>query len=87
VEDRNRSSGVYYVRYVNAKDVGDSKGFFSKLFSSKDESVLQAKKYQVLVKNTGENSASVYVQDADGKPENTAAGAQLLILLNEQLAR
>jgi outer membrane protein assembly factor BamC len=87
VEDRNRSSGVYYVRYVNAKDVGDSKGFFSKLFSSKDESVLQAKKYQVLVKNTGENSASVYVQDADGKPENTAAGSQLLTLLTEQLAK
>jgi outer membrane protein assembly factor BamC len=48
---------------------------------------LQAKKYQVVVKNTGENSANVYVQDADGKPENTPAGSQLLTLLTEQLAR
>ena len=87
VEDRNRSSGVYYVRYINAKDVGDKKGFFSNLFSSKDDSKLQAKKYQVLVKSTGENSANVYVQDADGKPENSQAGIQLLTLLSDQLIK
>jgi outer membrane protein assembly factor BamC len=87
VEDRNRSNGVYYVRYINAKDVGDSKGFFANLFSSKDVSKLQAKKYQVIVKSTGENSANVYVQDADGKPENTPAGIQLLTLLTDQLAK
>ena len=87
VEDRNRSNGVYFVRYVNAKDVGDTKGFFSNLFSSKDSSKLLAKKYQVIVKSTGENSANVYVQDADGKPENTPAGIQLLTLLNDQLAK
>ncbi|APC05919.1 outer membrane protein assembly factor BamC [Polynucleobacter asymbioticus] len=87
VEDRNRSTGVYYVRYVNAKDVGESKGFFSNLFSSSDNAALMAKKYQVLVKSTGENSANVYVQDADGKPENTPAGMQLLTLLSDQLAK
>ena len=87
VEDRNRSAGVYYVRYVNSKDVGESKGFFSNLFSSKDDSNLKAKKYQVVVKSTGENSASVYVQDADGKPENTPAGMQLLTLLTDQLTK
>jgi outer membrane protein assembly factor BamC len=87
VEDRNRSNGVYFVRYVNAKEVGDTKGFFSKLFSSKDDTKLQAKKYQVIVKSTGENSANVYVQDADGKPENSPAGIQLLTLLNDQLSK
>ena len=87
VEDRNRSTGVYYVRYVNAKDVGESKGFFSNLFSSSDNAALKAEKYQVLVKSTGENSANVYVQDADGKPENTPAGMQLLTLLSDQLTK
>jgi outer membrane protein assembly factor BamC len=87
VEDRNRAAGIYYVRYVNTKDVGDTKGFFSKLFSSKDDTKLQAKKYQVIVKTTGENTANVYVQDADGKPENTPAGVQLLTLLNDQLSK
>jgi outer membrane protein assembly factor BamC len=87
VEDRNRSSGVYYVRYVNPKDLGDTKGFFSNLFSSRDDSSLKAKRYQVVVKATGDNASSVYVQDADGKPENTPAGFQLLTLLAEQLTR
>jgi len=87
VEDRNRSSGVYYVRYVNPKDLGDTKGFFSNLFSSKDDSSLKAKKFQVMIKTTGDNSTSVYVQDADSKPENTPAGFQLLTLLAEQLER
>jgi outer membrane protein assembly factor BamC len=87
VEDRNRSEGVYFVRYVNAKDVGDTKGFFSNLFSSKDDSKLQAKKYRVVVKSTGDNSANVFVQDAEGKPENTPAGIQLLTLLTDQLSK
>ncbi|QWE17660.1 outer membrane protein assembly factor BamC [Polynucleobacter sp. AP-Nino-20-G2] len=87
VEDRNRTNGVYYVRYVNPKDLGDTKGFFSNLFSSKDDSSLKAKKYLVVVKSTGDSSSTVYVQDADGRPENTAAGLQLLTLLTEQLTR
>jgi outer membrane protein assembly factor BamC len=87
VEDRNRANGIYYVRYVNPKDLGDTKGFFSNLFSSKDDSSLKAKKYRVVVKSTGDNSSRVYVQDADGRPENTAAGLQLLTLLTEQMSR
>ena len=87
VEDRNRTAGVYYVRYVNPKDLGDTKGFFTNLFSSKDDSSLKAKKYQVVLKSTGENSVSVFVQNAEGKPENTPAGFQLLTLLTEQLSR
>ena len=87
VEDRNRSNGVYYVRYVNPKDLGDTKGFFSNLFSSRDDSSLKAKRYQVVVKASGDNSANVYVQDADGKPENSPAGFQLLTMLAEHLTR
>ena len=87
VEDRNRSEGVYFVRYVNAKDVGDSKGFFTNLFGSKDDSKMQAKKYRVVVKSSGDSLTKVYVQDADGKPENTPAGFQLLTILTEQLTK
>jgi outer membrane protein assembly factor BamC len=87
VEDRNRANGIYYVRYVNPKDLGDTKGFFSNLFSSKNDSSLKAKRYLVVVKSTGESTSSINVQDADGRPENTAAGLQLLTLLTEQLSR
>ena len=48
---------------------------------------MKAKKYQVVVKSTGESSANVYVQNAEGKPENTPAGLQLLTLLTEQLTK
>ena len=87
VEDRNRANGIYYVRYVNPKDLGDTKGFFTNLFSSKDDSSLKAKKYLVVVKSSSDNLSTVYVQNADGKPENTAAGLQLLTLLTEQMSR
>ena len=87
VEDRNRSEGVYFVRYVNAKDVGDSKGFFTNLFGSKDDSKMQAKKYRVVVKSSSDNLTKVYVQDAEGKPENTPAGFQLLTILTDQLTK
>jgi outer membrane protein assembly factor BamC len=87
VEDRDRSNGVYFVRYVSPKDSGDTKGFFSNLFSSKDDSSLKAKKYRVVVQKTSDEASTVYVQDADGKPENTPAGLQLLTLLTEQLSR
>ncbi len=88
VEDRDRSTGTYYVRYVNSKDLGESKGgFFSNLFSSKDDSNLKAKKYRVVVKANGDAASTIIVQDADGGPENTPAGLQLLTLLTEQLSR
>lgn len=86
VEDRNRANGVYYVRYVNPKDLGDTKDFLN-LFSSKDDSSLKAKKYLVVVKSTGDNSSNIYVQNGASKPENSAAGLQLLTLLTEQMSR
>jgi outer membrane protein assembly factor BamC len=87
VEDRDRSKGIYFVRYVNPKEVGESKGFFSKLFSSKDDSSLKAKRYRVVLKSSGDNLTQVYVQDDAGKPENTPAGYRLLTLLDEQLIK
>lgn len=88
VEDRDRSIGIYYVRYVNSKETGEKKGFFSGLFSSNDdESILKAKKYRILVKANGDGASIVTVQNADGGPENTPAGLQLLTMLTEQLSR
>jgi outer membrane protein assembly factor BamC len=87
VEDRDRSKGIYFVRYVNPKEVGESKGFFSKLFGSSDDSSLKAKRYRVVLKSSGDNLTQVYVQDDAGKPENTPAGYRLLTLLDEQLIK
>jgi outer membrane protein assembly factor BamC len=87
VEDRDRSKGIYFVRYVNPKEVGESKGFFSKLFSSRDDSSLKAKRYRVVLKSSSDNLTQIYVQDDAGNPENTPAGYRLLTLLDEQLIK
>ena len=88
VIDRDRSKGIYFVRYVNTKDSGESsKGFFSGLFSGKDEAALLAKQYRIYVKANGADASQVFVQDAEGTPENTPAGLQLLTILTAQLAR
>ncbi len=86
VEDRDRTKGIYFVRYVDqsqdakGKDTG---GFFSNLFSSKDKDK-QAARYQIVVKGSGDVS-SIVVQNSDGKVEVSPIADKILDLLNEQL--
>lgn len=90
VEDRDRSKGVYFVRYIDqdidAKTKGASEGFFSKLFGSSSDASKNAQKYRVNVKNaTSGDLSNVSVQDADGKPDSSAVAEKILKLLQEQL--
>jgi len=86
VEDRDRSQGQYFVRYVDqnqdAKDK-ESGGFFSKLFSSKDKDK-KAARYRIVVKGTGDVS-DITVQNNDGKQEVSQTADKILGLLNDQL--
>ncbi|MET3105771.1 outer membrane protein assembly factor BamC [Oxalobacteraceae bacterium GrIS 1.18] len=81
VEDRDRSTGIYFVRYVDP-DEAKEKGFFSRLFSS--DSDAEAKRYRVLVKSET-NLSHITVQNNDGTAEKTAASEKILNLLLEQL--
>ncbi|MBJ7380298.1 MAG: outer membrane protein assembly factor BamC [Polynucleobacter sp.] len=87
VEDRDRSKGIYYVRYVNQKDTGEKKGWFSRTFGSDDETTKKAKLYRIYIQRMDENKVQIFVQDADGKPENTSIGNQVLTTLDRQLIR
>jgi len=86
VEDRDRSQGLYFVRYVDqnqdAKDK-DSGGFFSNLFSSKNKDKTAAR-YRIVVKGTGDVS-NITVQNNDGKEEVSQIADKILGLLNDQL--
>jgi len=86
VEDRDRTKGIYFVRYVDqnqdAKDK-ESGGFFSNLFTSKSKDK-QAARYQIVVKGSGDSS-SIIVQNNEGKLEVSATADRILDLLNEQL--
>jgi len=87
VDDRDRSKGIYFVRYVNPKDLGDSRGWFGRTFGKTDDADKKAKVYRVIVQDRGQNQIVISVQDSDGKPENTATGNQLLTTLDRQLIK
>ena len=90
VEDRDRSKGFYFVRYVDPQIDGQSgsdkdKGFLSKLaFWRSDKSDIKAEQYRVLVRQADKVS-EVQVLDKDGKQDNSATGRRILSLLLEQL--
>jgi len=87
VDDRDRSKGIYFVRYVNPKDLGDSRGWFGRTFGKTDDADKKARVYRVVVQDRGQNQIVISVQDSDGKPENTATGNQLLTTLDRQLIK
>ncbi|SFH94460.1 Beta-barrel assembly machine subunit BamC [Collimonas sp. OK307] len=89
VEDRDRTQGTYFVRYVDqdadAKDKKSDKGFFAKIFSSSDsDKAKNAASYRILVKGSDAGS-QVAVLNKDGKPELSKTSDKILVLLNEQL--
>ncbi len=66
VEDRDRSQGIYFVRFVNTKDVDPkaSGSWFSNLFkSSKEEELRKAKRYRVVVKGDSEKTIVTALED------------------------
>ena len=75
VEDRDRSQGVYFVRYVAPTTEKTEPGFFSKLFSSKPAT--PPLKYRIAVRSQGD-ATTVSVLNADGAPE-TSANAQRIV--------
>jgi len=90
VEDRDRSQGLYFVRYVDQGDDAkntEKKGFFANLFtfgSSKAEKDKAAARYRVAIKSSGDTS-QITVLNSDGKLESSKTGERILSLLNEQL--
>jgi len=88
VEDRDRSQGVYYVRYLDpeAEAVAKKdKGFLGKLaFWNSDSKKGQQEQYRVQVKEAGEGT-TVEVLDKAGQPDKSETGNRILTLLYEQL--
>lgn len=88
VEDRDRTRGLYFVRYIDQVADAEMKksepGFFSRLFSSKDDKK-GAQRYRVLVKNVSETKTQVSVLDEQGQPATGSNADRILSLLNDQL--
>ena len=86
VEDRDRSKGIYYVRYVDPNaDAKDKPGLFARIFTSAEDKLKQAAQYRVTVETRGISASRVVVLDKDGVPVKNDVGARILTLLNDQL--
>jgi outer membrane protein assembly factor BamC len=82
VEDRNRTDGVYFVRY-NDPLGADEKGLLSRLaFWSSDDA--KAKQYRIVLLAQGAET-QIIVNNAEGKRENSSTAKRILTLLEEQL--
>lgn len=91
VEDRDRSKGIYYVRYVDPEadnQKKDDKGFMSKLAfwkSSDDKNADKSKsQYRIYIKDDGDHSL-VQVLSREGGAEKSETARKILNLLYEQL--
>ncbi len=91
VEDRDRSQGVYFVRYIDPELVdssGEKKGLLSRLFSRGPTKPTSAQQYRIRVE--GNDSLSrVTVLDKDGAAlgsgNDRKTAAKIVALLREQL--
>ena len=86
VEDRDRTQGIYFVRYVDPAFAGkEEPGLFAKLFSfGKKDDAGSPTRYRVVVKADGERS-TVTVLNGQGAPENGEAGKRITTMLLEDL--
>lgn len=84
VEDRDRSAGVYYVRYIDPKamEAGDP-GFFARLFGAKGPTK-DPVRYRVSVKGNGDKT-TVAVQTSAGASETGDAGKTIVARLVSEL--
>ena len=86
VEDRDRSQGLYFVRYIDASTASkEEPSFFSKLLNfGRDKAAVPPARYRVNVKAEGDRSV-VAVQNDQGAPETGDAGKRIVGLLLEDL--
>ena len=87
VEDRDRTQGVYFVRYVDPATAGkEEPSFLGKLFSfgSSKDPLAGPARYRVQVKADGATTL-VTVQNAQGAPENGEAGKRISTMLLDEL--
>ena len=84
VEDRDRSAGMYFVRYIDPKLAGkEEPNFFMKFFSS-DKDAGRPQRYRVLVKAAGAKT-QISMQNSQGASDDSAIARQIIGRLTDEL--
>jgi len=85
VEDRDRSKGVYYVRYDDPMKDQEEPGMLSKLAFWKDEDKIDKEnQYQVKLYEKAMQT-QVVVLNSKGSPDSSETATRILTLLHEQI--
>lgn len=82
VEDRDRSKGIYYVRYIDPDTAKKKKGFFRRMFSGTEKELTND--FQIVLKGN-DSSTRVDVLNREGAPEQSKTSERILTLLFDQL--
>jgi len=86
VEDRDRSKGLYYVRYVDPDldGTGNSDSAWSKLAFWRSDDDKKNEQYRISVADSDKGS-EVRVQNAEGQSAKSPTAGRILALLQEEL--
>jgi outer membrane protein assembly factor BamC len=85
VEDRDRTKGVYFVRYDDPMRDQEEPGILSKLaFWSDDDKIDKENQYQVKLQAEGE-ATQVTILNSQGALDGSDTAARILTLLHEQI--
>ena len=89
VEDRDRTKGVFFVRYADPSadaTSGEKKGFLDKLaFWKSDPKLEKTPQFRIRVSDAGASLSQVEVQNATGTPDTSETGKRILGLIYDQL--
>jgi outer membrane protein assembly factor BamC len=86
VEDRDRSKGLFYVRYIDPEaQAADDESFLGKLAFWRPAPKAPKPQYRIRVAEAGASASQVTVQDANGAPDQGATAKKILGVLYEQL--
>ncbi|HMP12109.1 outer membrane protein assembly factor BamC [Hydrogenophaga sp.] len=83
VEDRDRSQGVYFVRYVEPVADSSQPGLLGRMLGAR-RNEQQPVRYRVVVRSA-DNQSTISVLDANGQPDATDTARRILSLLSEEL--
>ena len=83
VEDRDRSKGLYFVRYVDPTTDNSEPGFFSKLFSG-SKAATPPLQYRIALQSQGD-ATTVSVLNASGAPESSANAQRIVKVIADDL--
>jgi outer membrane protein assembly factor BamC len=84
VDDSDRAKGIYYIRYVDPKDMtSDEQGFWNQVFHGRKEK--EAKQYMLNVRAVTENQTRIAIVDDKGQVDTSRPAQEIMSLVVSEM--